>query len=100
MINKKEYKNKKEKIADLCIGFFGMFAAIFILSNVLSFLLINLPQQAFLTLYPVIILVIYTGSVLFFYKKRKYISIGILVQFFVAILIGLALAYFMYKNGS
>ena len=98
MIIKKEYKNNKEKIVDLCIGFFGMFVAISVLSTLLGFLLIILSSQVFLILYPLILLVLYIGLILFFYKKRKYISIGILVQLFAAILLGLLYAYLM-KSG-
>ena len=100
MISKKEYKNNKEKIADFCIGFFGMFATVFVLSNISSFLLIILPSQARLIAYPTILFILYIGSILFFYKKRKYISIGILVQLFIAILIGILFAYTMFKTGE
>ncbi|PIU72802.1 hypothetical protein COS79_00990 [Candidatus Woesearchaeota archaeon CG06_land_8_20_14_3_00_33_13] len=100
MISKKEYKNNKEKIIDFCIGFFGMFAAVFILSNISMFLLMILPQQTYLISYVSILLILYIGLILFFYKKRKYISIGILVQLFIAILIGVLFAYLMFKTGE
>jgi hypothetical protein len=97
-MEKREYQNNKQKITDMCFGFFGMFGVIGILSIGFSFLLTILSQKAYLIIYGSILLLIYLVSGLYFYKIRKYISIGIIIQFFTALLIGLLYAIFIFKG--
>ena len=106
MINK-EYQNKKEKLIDFVIGFFSVFAAVnllaFIISlfNVLVALIMANSSEAAVAIYYkiifvvhwILILALYGWSFVFFYKRRKYVAIGILVEFIIAILLGALLVY-------
>jgi len=106
MINK-EYQNKKEKIIDFILGFFGIFAVVNLLAlivslfNVLMALIMANSSGAAMAIYYkiifvvhwILILALYGWSFIFFYKRRKYIAIGILVEFIIAILLGALLVY-------
>ena len=97
MITKKEYVNTKEKVIDFLIGFFGIivinYVLQFIFASILKLLLPQTTLSTFLNyLSGSLIIILYIGLITFFFKKRKYITIGILVQFIIYLLGGFFLA--------
>ena len=100
MILEKEYKSNKEKIKDFCIGFFGTILFIYILSiplTILEFFLLKsslspiLLTKQFQVAPIILMLILYIGALLFFRKRRKYISIGISSLIIFGMLIGILL---------
>lgn len=89
MLKVKEYKNNKEKLVDFCLGFFGIYAAILVLSNLAVFLPKAISQGVWLGLDWVALFIIHGGFFLLFLRKRKYVAIGIAAELLVAISIGL-----------
>ena len=93
MIAKKEYKNNWEKVRDFCISFFGMFIINYIISFIFALILIIPPPQSTLS-YSLSVIsgsithILYIGLIIFFFKRRKYIAIGVLTSFIIYLLSG------------
>jgi hypothetical protein len=94
----KEYKNNKEKIKDFCMGFFSLYI-LYIPFLILEFFLSKsslapiLATKQFELIPFTLLLIIWIGLLLFFRKRRRYISMGmsyfIISGMFLGILIGL-----------
>jgi hypothetical protein len=94
MLKEKEYQNKKEKISDFILGFFVIFVAVYLLALIVNLVLLIFPQATLLAHYKlvqsihwVLIIALYLASLFISYKKRKYLALGILAEFIVALLL-------------
>jgi len=92
MILEKEYKNNKEKIIDFCIGFLGPIGIMSILSTILNIIYQYTKTPIILVVNMLVGFTVCLGLIVFFRKRRKYISVGILSLVILGMLIGLLFA--------
>lgn len=91
MIEEEYYKERKDKVIDFIIGFFGIWGLYTLLSVLSGLILLSLGTDAgiFIFSIPIFLLLIISiiAVIISFKKNRRYIGIGIMASYIIPLLL-------------